>query len=304
MNDTSTPVTTNIKKRELSSPEFTSDLKKNRLLSGSLSESVSDISISETEAETENMASNKENIAEQLGDLQHLTLEEVHLQKIAAILQETFQPQLSTLVQDTISTQFAGMVKAIVDGVLAGLTSRISALEQENVALKNRVVKLETAMDSADQYSRRNCLTISGIPETENENTDALVMELARAIDVDLDIEQIDRTHRLCRPSTRDSPRNKPRAIIIKFATYRARQKLYKARTLTKDRNYRGVFINEHLTKARSELLYEARRRVKSKQLKSAWSSDGTVLIKFNNETVARINDKNELPELIQLPNQ
>ena len=81
-------------------------------------------------------------------------------------------------------------------------------------------------------------------------------------------------------------------------------KKLYKARTLTKDRNYRGVFINEHLTKARSELLYEARRRVKSKQLKSAWSSDGTILIKFSNETVARISDKNELPELIQLPDQ
>ena len=110
-----------------------------------------------------------------------------------------------------------------------------------------------------------------------------------------------DRTHRLGRPSTRDRPRNKPRDIIIKFATYRARQKLYKARTLTKDR---GVFIYEHLTKARSELLFEARRRVKSKQLKSAWSSDGTILIKFNNETVARISDKNELPELIQLPDQ
>ena len=115
-----------------------------------------------------------------------------------------------------------------------------------------------------------------------------------------------DRTHRLGRLSSRDRPRNKPRDIIITFATYRARQKLYKARTLTKDRNYRGggVFINEHLTKARSELLYETRRRVQSKQLKSAWSSDGTILIKFSNETVARISDKNELPELIQLPDQ
>ena len=125
-------------------------------------------------------------------------------------------------------------MKAIVDGVLAGLTSRISALEQENVALKDQVGKLETAMDSADQYSRRDCLTISGIPVVENENTDALVMELARAIDVDLDIEQIDRTHRLGRPSARDSPRNKPRAIIIKFATYHARQKLYRQEHLPK----------------------------------------------------------------------
>ena len=38
--------------------------------------------------------------------------------------------------------------------------------------------------------------------------------------------------------------------------------------TLTKDRGHKGVFINEDLTKARSTLLYEARRRGKSGQLK------------------------------------
>ena len=60
------------------------------------------------------------------------------------------------------------------------------------------------------------------------------------------------------------------------------------------------MFINEDLTKARSKLLYEGRRRVKSGQLKSAWSTDGTILIKSTNDdgadVVQRVNSISDLP--------
>ena len=123
---------------------------------------------------------------------------------------------------------------------------------------------------------------------------------------VELKIEDIDRSHRLGKPGSEASPRSKPRDIIVKFATYRMRQKVYKSRTLTKERNYRRVFINEDLTILRSQLLYEARRRVKSKQLKSAWSSDGTILVKHidDNGTVARVTCESDLPAYVPLPNE
>lgn len=70
------------------------------------------------------------------------------------------------------------------------------------------------------------------------------------------------------------------------------------------------MYINEHLTKSRSKLLYEARRRVKSKQFKSAWSIDGTVMVKLNDAdpeanfdgTLLRISSESELPEYVPLP--
>ena len=197
-----------------------------------------------------------------------------------------------------------------MSGVLEGLTNKLSFLESENKKLLSenselrvKVLKLEDAVDTAEQYSRRNCLRISGVREQPNESTDDIVTSIASAIDVDIDIRDIDRSHRLGRASTQDRPRDKPRDIIVKFSTYRARSRFYKARTLTKSRGYTGVFVNEDLTKSRSKLLYEARRRVKSNQLKSAWSTDGTILIKSTNvngdDVVRRVITISDLPEYV-----
>ena len=97
----------------------------------------------------------------------------------------------------------------------------------------------EISADNAEQYSRRNCLRISDVPENNDEVTDNIVLDLATAIDADIKLEDIDRRHRLGKPKSRDSSDDtpaRPRDMIVKFSTYRARQKVYKARALTKQR--------------------------------------------------------------------
>ena len=134
--------------------------------------------------------------------------------------------------------------------------------------------------------------------------TDNIVLDLATAIDADIKLEDIDRSRRLGKPKSCDSSDDTParlRDIIVKFSTYRARQKVYKARALTKQRGYKGIFINEDLTKNRSLLLYEGRRRFKSKQLQGAWSSDGTILIKHFDNTVVKITSVSQLPVFVPL---
>ena len=59
------------------------------------------------------------------------------------------------------------LVNSIVTGVLEGLNVKVVALEKENVDLKKRVKYLEDSADQAEQYSRRNCLRISGLPEDD-----------------------------------------------------------------------------------------------------------------------------------------
>ena len=102
----------------------------------------------------------------------------------------------------------------------------------------------------------------------------------------------IDRSHRVGKPKA-----GRPRDIIIKFATYRARQKFYTKRTSLKDRGHAGVFLNEDLTKTRINQLYKARMKVKSLCLKGAWSADGTILIKDNDDEVLRITSESDLSE-------
>ena len=83
----------------------------------------------------------------------------------------------------------------------------------------------------------RNCLRISGVPDNTEGSTDDYVCSLAQSIDVNLKLEDIDRSHRIGKPvSTGDG--RKPRDTIVKFVSYRKRAQFYKARVLTKSDSY------------------------------------------------------------------
>ena len=119
-----------------------------------------------------------------------ITLKENDLKTIADILRNTFEPQITA------------MISSIVKGVLDGLTSHVKAVEKENESLRTRVAFLEAKSDAAEQYSRRkrNCLRIAGVPENATENTDTYVVELERAIEADVSIDDIERSHRVGKP--------------------------------------------------------------------------------------------------------
>ena len=70
---------------------------------------------------------------------------------------------------------------------------------------------------------------------------------------------------------------------------------MYGARTLTKDSGYVGIFINEDLTKPKNKLLLKARKMVKSNLLKSAWSSDGNILVRDKEDKRHRILTESDL---------
>lgn len=254
MSDTSnisTPVPSVSKKRDLSSPEELSVSKKNRSNGDFVDTLCTDSDASATMAAT------------------NLALDDTAVQSIADALRDTVISRIS----DTMTV----MVEAIVKGVIAGLSTRIGKLESENELLKARVYALEGMADTAEQYSRRNCLRVAGVPESPGENTDDIIIGLCKDMGTSVSLPEIDRTHRVGKP---DPSGKKPRAIIVKFATYRARQTVYKKRTTLRQCGHGGVFLNEDLTRARADLLYQARQLVRSNRIESAWSSDGTILVK------------------------
>ena len=67
----------------------------------------------------------------------------------------------------------------MLDDKLSELWTDNKRLSTENAALKARVDRLEQQMDDAEQYSRRNCLRLANIPETNSEDTDSIVLQLA-----------------------------------------------------------------------------------------------------------------------------
>ena len=260
-----------IKKREFTSPVFEIDTKKNKVVSvAEKSEATAEVDIRPDDTESE-MADTESSMEKPTS----IVIPESEMLKLSIMLKETFRGEI------------VGLVNGIVEGVLDGLNEQVSKLEEtnkqlseENGLLRNRVEMLERKVDQAERYSRSNCLRISGINETASENTDNIVLKLAADIDTDIQLPEIERSHRLGNPR---KARSKPRDIIVKFSSYRNREK---QRTLLKVRGHTGVFVNEDLTKFRSGPLYDARRLAKVNLVKGAWSSDGNVLVKDNDDKV------------------
>lgn len=74
-------------------------------------------------------------------------------------------------------------------------------LDDTNGELLRRIEALELEQDRAHQYSRRNSVRISGIPEKKDESTDQIVLSISESIGAYLNIDEIDRSHRVGRHS-------------------------------------------------------------------------------------------------------
>ena len=216
------------------------------------------------------------------------------------------QMKLLDALDDRLESRLSTMISAIVGQVMEKMQTQVTKLQAENKmltdrveSLERRIGELERAEDSANQYSRRNCLRVSGVKETEGENIDDVVIDLCKGIGVDIKLDEIDRTHRLGRKIEHsDKSSKRPRDIIVKFATYRSRQKLFKARrSLRGHSKHKDVYINEELTRARSELYYNARMLVKARLVVKTWTSDGVIFVEDRHNRVHRCDRQNDLAQ-------
>ena len=78
--------------------------------------------------------------------------------------------------------------------------------ELEEKTKKSR--KLENKRDDLEMYGHRNGIRIHGIPENQEEDTDKLVINLAKEIRADIPSTALGRNHRVGRKSD-----NRPRAV-------------------------------------------------------------------------------------------
>ena len=166
----------------------------------------------------------------------------------------------------------------------------IRELKQEVASQKTLIEEQGERLAELEQYSRRNCLNFTGIPEARDENTVQLAIDVAKMFNVKLDRTDLDRAHRVgkLRKTAPGQTAPPPRTLVVKFASYLKREAVWFGRkelknakpprgsTLTED-GMKNAFISENLTKRNQEIMYRARQLRRQGKLWAAWS-DGCVL--------------------------
>ena len=146
--------------------------------------------------------------------------------------------------------------------------------------MAQKIDKLENLVDREEQYSRRNCLLVHGIAETNDENTDDLVLKtINEKLDVDIAEKEIDRSRRIGRE--KDGLRPKP--VIVKLTRYNTRKKVFASKRELKGT---GVSITESLTAKRREQLNKTREE---HGFNNMWTTDGRIHFKRPNENKSNL---------------
>ena len=129
----------------------------------------------------------------------------------------------------------------------------IKSLSKKTSKMAQRIDKLVNLVDRQEQYLRRNCLLVHGIVETNDENTDDLVLKtINEKLDVNITESEIDRSHSIV--TKKDGRR--PRPIIVKLMSYNTREKVFASKRKLKGTR---VSITESLTAKRMEQLNKTR---------------------------------------------
>ena len=161
-----------------------------------------------------------------------------------------------------------GTISAAIENAVRPLNNKIELLERKIdvydahfAGLEKRLCRAEQLIDDAEQYSRRACLRIYGVPlpqSGEESNKDCLsrVKEVFKEMKVSVPADRIDRAHRIGKKSK--SKGRVDQAIIVKFARWNDRTAVYKGR-----KNLESKVVHLDLTPRRAKLLAHARERVK-----------------------------------------
>ena len=207
-------------------------------------------------------------------------ISEFDLIKIAKLVKSMLRDEITEQVKLKVEDETKSL-KAELNATKTHLYNTKAELESMRThvgELHDKVLNLQLKQDDAEQYSRRMCLRISGIPESTNEDVTQKVLDFAMTVNSTISPGDIDRAHRVGAPSSASTSidgatETKIREIIIKLTNSNARLNLLRGRAVLRTNNVKGVFISEDLTPARKKLAFECRRikRLQGSKIKKVW---------------------------------
>ena len=186
---------------------------------------------------------------------------------VRRIVQESWRdPAMLAGLANALKDSLVGELKAALGTSTEVIKKLEAALHERDKRIHDLESKLSEKQDDLEQYGRRMCLRVFGIPEERNEDTDRIAIDVEKRINVDLSIQDIDRSHRIGKINA--GP------VIIKFISYRKLSEVFRSKKLLKGS---GITVREDLTKRRHGLLKMA---ITKFGLQNVWTVDGNIIVK------------------------
>ena len=186
-------------------------------------------------------------------------------------------------------------------------------LSEENKKLSNLVNGLSKELNDIQQYQRRDCCEITGIPPVQDESTDEIVIKIALLMGLNLDVKEISVSHRLptrgesnssrLRLATRSSGRNVDPALqyprIVKLVRREMKDLFYRSHKMlvgkmTKDRGLsrisdNKIYVSESLTAKSKELFKECLKFRRENDFKYIWTNQGRIYLRQNKDSPSKV---------------
>ena len=248
--------------------------------------------------------------------------------ELEAIFDAKLKPIGDTVVEMNDSMKFLNTSFEEVKIKVSNLENKIDEVTKENDFLKQESLKLskENAklvnvsnilskeINYIQQYQRRDCCEITGLPVLPGENTNELVKKVGSLMDLELTDEDISVSHRLPKNEAsyssrlsdgisssgrRIDPAHQYPKIIVKFVRrdtkelfYRSRKKL--AGKTTKDINLgrisnNNIYISESLTAKNRSLFKECLKFRRDHRFMYIWTNQGRVYLRRDKDSPSKI---------------
>lgn len=158
----------------------------------------------------------------------------------------------------TLEQKLEAVIDEKIELAMKPFEDRIASLENKLSVYEAHMEKLEMEVEKAEQYSRRSCLRIYGIPVPNNANKNESsndcvekVMDLCKKMEVNIPDSEIDRAHRI--GSKKRVEGVDQQAVIVKFKSWKSRCAFYRGRKKLDENSL--VRIRMDLTVQRLKLL-------------------------------------------------
>jgi len=172
------------------------------------------------------------------------------------LMKDELIKEIRNEIRDEIKKDFEVIIKDQSKRITE-LESTVAVLQQHVQTLKHTQTKNSSSMEELEQYGRRLCLRIHGIPCKEGKETagDVLkeVKDLITESKSEIPVVCVDRAHRIGKKNENEDG-IVSQAIIVRFTTFRHRTLLYRNR-----KSLSEARVQLDLTKQRYTILKDAR---------------------------------------------